>query len=387
MNVILFERDRHQFYPLSYTRPIALFRIGIFTIEQKWKNYFKDVSLSTTNYLSDQFNPIVKDDNLWIDSSVLPNPDLVTEINSLRFGEALRQQDRIIAFRNCEYDDKVLVNVETNVNFKRLRSCTDIFSFNGDEIISDINFFDLNILKKNRVSSTNNIIGSNYPLVVEEGVKVEYVNLNLNSGPIYLGKDVEIMEGSSIKGPFAACECSLVKLNSKIYESTTLGPYTKVGGEVSNSVFFGFSAKSHDGYIGNSVIGEWCNLGAGTNISNLKNNYANVKIWNYKIERFLDTGLQFCGLLMGDHSKTGINTMFNTGTVVGVSANIFGSGYPRNFIPSFSWGGASGFSNYSLIKALEVAKKVMSRRGVNLSDHDIKILEVVYDISSKFRNY
>ena len=211
--------------------------------------------------------------------------------------------------------------------------------------------------------------------------------MNTTDGPIYIGKDAEIMEGSMVRGPFAMCNNSVLKMGSKIYGPTTLGPFCKVGGEVNNSVFFGYSSKAHDGFLGNSVIGEWCNLGADTNNSNLKNNYAEVKVWNYKTEKFKKTGLQFCGLIMADHSKCGINTMFNTGTVIGVSSNIFGSGFPRNFIPSFSWGGNSGFTTYKTNKVFEVAEIVMKRRNVEFTDDDKSILEKVFELTSKYRNY
>ncbi|MGB1902109.1 MAG: glucose-1-phosphate thymidylyltransferase, partial [Flavobacteriaceae bacterium] len=200
-----------------------------------------------------------------------------------------------------------------------------------------------------------------------------------------IGKDSEIMEGSLVRGPFALCENSVLKMDSKIYGPTTIGPHSKVGGEVNNSVLFGYSNKAHDGFLGNSVIGEWCNLGADTNTSNLKNNYAEVRLWNYDTENFAKTGLQFCGLMMGDHSKCAINTMFNTGTVVGVSANVFGSGFPRNFIPSFSWGGHSGFSTYLTSKAFEVAKVVMQRRGEEFTEHDTAILTEVFELSEAYR--
>ena len=204
-------------------------------------------------------------------------------------------------------------------------------------------------------------------------------------GPIYIGKDSEIMEGSLVRGPFALGENSILKMGAKVYGATTIGPYCKVGGEINNSVLFGYSNKGHEGFLGNSVLGEWCNIGADSNTSNLKNNYAEVKLWNYENERFINTGLQFCGLMMGDHSKCGINTMFNTGTVIGVSANIFGAGFPRNFIPSFSWGGAAGFSTYHMNKVIEVAKVVMKRRALDLSELDKNILQHVFETTSKFR--
>ena len=227
----------------------------------------------------------------------------------------------------------------------------------------------------------------NYPLFIEKGAKIEYSFINCKNGPVYIGAESEIMEGSLIRGPFAMSNNSVLKMMSRIYEGTTLGPYCKVGGEVNNSIFFGYSSKAHEGYLGNSIIGEWCNLGADTNNSNLKNNYEQIKIWNYKDERFKNTGLQFCGLIMADHSKSGINTMFNTGTVVGVSTNIYGSGFPRNFIPSFSWGGASGFTTYIPEKVFKAARLVYERRNLVFSDLDRNILQKVFELTSKYRNY
>jgi UDP-N-acetylglucosamine diphosphorylase/glucosamine-1-phosphate N-acetyltransferase len=276
-------------------------------------------------------------------------------------------------FEAIEYDDEVL----------KLEHTWDIFSKNGQAIEDDFE-----LLTKGRrsqqIPSSNNVISGEY-IFIEEGAKLEFATLNASSGPIYIGKDAEIMEGSMIRGPFALCEHATVKLGAKIYGPTTVGPHSKVGGEVNNSVIFGYSNKGHDGFLGNSVLGEWCNLGADTNNSNLKNNYAEVRLWDYNTETFAKTGLQFCGLMMGDHSKCGINTMFNTGTVVGVSANIFGSGFPRNFVPSFSWGGNGGFTTYLTNKAFEVAEVVMSRRDIELTDIDKAILEHVFEVTKKFR--
>ena len=224
-------------------------------------------------------------------------------------------------------------------------------------------------------------------IFIEEGAIVLLSSLNASKGPIYIGKDAEIMEGCSVRGPLAMCENSVLKMGTKVYGATTLGPFCKVGGEIKNSVLFGYSSKGHEGFLGDSVVGEWCNIGADTNTSNLKNNYAEVKLWNYQMEKFTKTGLQFCGLMMGDHSKCAINTMFNTGTVVGVSTNIFGSGFPRNFVPSYSWGGAASFSTYQLKKVIEVARVVMKRRDIFLSEVDENILQHVFDETSKFRNY
>ena len=259
----------------------------------------------------------------------------------------------------------------------------DIFSKNGEAIQEDFNLITKD--RKSQPIPEMVVAFHSENIFIEEGAKLPYCSLNATNGPIYIGKDSEIMEGSVIRGPFALCEHATVKLATKIYGATTIGPHSKVGGEVNNSVIFGYSNKGHDGFLGNSVLGEWCNLGADTNNSNLKNNYAEVRLWDYQTEGFAKTGLQFCGLMMGDHSKCGINTMFNTGTVVGVSANIFGSGFPRNFVPSFSWGGSKGFVTYLTKKAFEVSKVVMSRREIEFTEDDKAILEHIFEETKKFR--
>ena len=383
MNVILFDSNRSNFYPLSYTRPIAEFRIGILTIKEKWEHYYENVSVSTEDYLADKY-PITKQkENLWIDSSVLPSKELITELNSLRNGELLESNDKVIAFKNSSFDYKKLNKISTSVNFDSLNNIWDIFSDNSREIEKDFKLV-VKGRKTSALKSSNTVIGKK--VFIEKGAKVSCSILNAENGPIFIGKNAEVMEGTIIRGPFAMGENSVLKMGTKIYGPTTLGPYCKVGGEVNNSVFFGYSSKAHDGFLGNSVIGEWCNLGADTNNSNLKNNYTEVKLWNYEMEKFKKTGLQFCGLVMGDHSKCGINTMFNTGTVVGVSANIFGSGFARNFIPSFSWGGASGFQLYKLPKVFEVASKVFERRKLNFDVVEQSILSQVYDMTKRYRN-
>jgi len=395
MNVILFDDDRENLYPLSLTRPISDFRIGISTIKEKWEFYYNDVSVKTDDYLSEKFPIKIEKDNMWINASVLPNEGVVTEINSLRKGELLKKDEVVIAVHNHMFTTSELDEIESHSTFNKINDLWDIFSLNGEEIKNDFDRMvttqrgqesrkEIEILKQ--IKESNVKIG-NYPIHIEEGAKVNQSILNTTDGPIYIGKDAEIMEGSMVRGPFAMCNNSVLKMGSKIYGPTTLGPFCKVGGEVNNSVFFGYSSKAHDGFLGNSVIGEWCNLGADTNNSNLKNNYAEVKIWNYKTELFKKTGLQFCGLIMADHSKCGINTMFNTGTVVGVSSNIFGSGFLRNFIPSFSWGGNSGFTTYKTNKVFEVAQIVMKRRNMEFTDTDKSILEKVFELTSKYRNY
>ena len=385
MNIILFDTETVNLYPLKLTRPISNFRVGILTIKEKWELYYKTVSFKTEDYLSKKFPCVVMKENLWINSSILPNKDLVTEINSLRKGEVLKKSSVIIAINNHEFSLRNLDKIESNSNFNKINNLCDIFTLNSEEIKLDFDIITKN--RKSQVLTQNSIKIGNYPLFIEKGAKIEYSFINCTNGPVYIGKDAEIMEGSLIRGPFAMSNNSVLKMMSRIYEGTTLGPHCKVGGEVNNSIFFGYSSKLHEGYLGNSIIGEWCNLGADTNNSNLKNNYEQIKIWNYKDERFKNTGLQFCGLIMADHSKSGINTMFNTGTVVGVSTNIYGSGFPRNFIPSFSWGGASGFTTYIPEKVFKAARLVYERRNLVFSDLDRNILQKVFELTSKYRNY
>ena len=393
MNVILFDSNRVDFYPLSLTRPISSFRVGILTIKEKWEIYFDSVSVYTEDYLSKKFNSNIIEDNIWINAQILPSESLLTEIKNLRIGEVLNQGSLELAFRSDSYSSKDLNKVKSNAKFSFLNSISDIFSLNGEEIKSDFKrMFSKDDLEwKGDVKNLEQIKKSNVKIgtgiiYIENGAKLNNCILNTTNGPIYIGKDAEIMEGSMVRGPFAMCNNSVIKMGAKIYENTTIGPFCKVGGEVNNVVFFGYSSKAHDGFLGNSVIGQWCNLGADTNNSNLKNNYDNVKIWNYKSESFKETGLQFCGLIMGDHSKCGINTMFNTGTVVGIGANIFGSGFPRNFIPSFSWGGSSGFIVHRIDKFFKTAEKVLARREVILSDDDMAILSHIYNMTKSYRN-
>lgn len=392
MNVILFDNNRAKYYPLSFTRPISYFRVGILTIKEKWEHYYKYVSVRTEDYLSQKFPIDIQKDNLWIDAKIIPSQALITELNSLRAGESLERNEEIIAFRSATFDLKKANKIASNAILRSVDNLCDIFSLNGEEIINDFNLLFPNknsqwegeCKELEKIKRTNIKIGD-FPIWIEEGAILDHCILNTTDGPIYIGKDAQIMEGSMVRGPFAMLNNSVLKMGAKIYSGTTLGPYCKVGGEVNNTVFFGYSSKAHDGFLGNSVIGEWCNLGADTNNSNLKNNYADIKLWDYVQDGFKDTGLQFCGLIMGDYSKCGINTMFNTGTVVGVSANIFGSGFSRNFIPSFSWGGASGFHIYKLSKVFDVAVKVFARRSLTFDKVDELILTYVYEMTKRYR--
>lgn len=388
MNYILFDgASRNSLLPFTFTRPVADIRIGILTIREKWEIFLNSTTTTITeDYLSDKYPMVEMDENIMINGSYLPNLELVEMIKDLKENQAIFKDEDVIAFfakDNQEVDFETYDALEYNDDVIKIEYTWDIFSKNGEALQDDFSLLTEG-RKSKPISPTNNVIDPEN-IFIEDGAKLEFVTLNASTGPIYIGKDTEIMEGSIIRGPFALCEGASVKLGAKIYGPTTVGPYSKVGGEVNNSVLFAYSNKGHDGFLGNSVLGEWCNLGADTNTSNLKNNYEEVRLWDYETENFARTGLQFCGLMMGDHSKCGINTMFNTGTVVGVSANIFGSGFPRNFVPSFSWGGSSGFTTYLTKKAFEVAEKVMDRRHVQFTEQDKAILEHVFEETKKFR--
>ncbi|MBG25793.1 MULTISPECIES: GlmU family protein [Croceibacter] len=388
MNYILFDgAHRDSLLPFTYTRPVAEIRIGILTIREKWEQYLGITTTTVTeDYLSKKWPMVEMEHNIMISASYLPNPNLVEQIKNLKVGQALVHETEIVAFYTLEDEEKDLEDyqtIEIDSAPITVKHTWDIFSKNGDAIKEDYNLITEDRSSQPLSSSVFAVNPNN--IFIEEGAKVFNVSLNAENGPIYIGKDAEVMEGSIIRGPFALCEHASTKLGTKIYGPTTVGPQSKVGGEVNNSVIFGYSNKGHDGFLGNSVLGEWCNIGADSNNSNLKNNYAEVRLWSYETEGFAKTGLQFCGLMMGDHSKCGINTMFNTGTVVGVSSNIFGAGFPRNFVPSFSWGGSAGTQTYLTKKAFEVAEIVMKRREIEFSDDDKAILEHVFEETAKFR--
>lgn len=391
MNYILFDGPfRSNLLPFTFTRPVADIRIGILTIREKWETFLDTTTTTVTeDYLSDKYPMVEMDENVMINASYLPNLELVEMVKGLKENQAIFKEDNIIAFFTKEAQDDIDFNtfevMEFNDDILLIENTWDIFSNNGEAIQDDFNLITKDRESQPIPSSNNSIAPEN--IFIEEGAKLEFTTLNASSGPIYIGKNAEIMEGSIIRGALALCESSTIKMGTKIYGPTTVGPHSKVGGEVNNSVIFGFSNKGHDGFLGNSVLGEWCNLGADTNNSNLKNNYAEVRLWDYKTEGFAKTGLQFCGLMMGDHSKCGINSMFNTGTVVGVSANIFGSGFPRNFVPSFSWGGSGGFTTYLTKKAFEVCKVVMERRKIEFTEQDQAILSHVFEETKKYRRY
>jgi len=391
MNHILFDSEvRTSLLPFTFTRPVGEIRIGILTLKEKWEANLKtDVSYKTEDYLEVKYPLVLEEDNIFIDPSYLPTPDLITAIQGLKPETALYCESGLVAYRSSRPLSPEEVQNLKRQDYRsaliRVQYTWDIFSKNGHALQEDFQLITMG-RKSAPIPSSNRLIRPEN-IFLEEGAKVEFSILNASEGPIYLGKDSEVMEGNMIRGGFALCDHAVVKMGAKIYGPTTIGPYGKVCGEINNSVIFGYSSKGHDGYLGNSVLGEWCNIGADSNNSNLKNNYAKVRLWNYATERFEQTGLQFCGLMMGDHSKTAINTMFNTGTVIGVNCNIYVPGFPRNFIPSFSWGGASGFSTYQTRKAFEAAEVMMARRGKTFDEKEAAILEHVFEITKKWRKY
>lgn len=343
-------------------------------------------SFHTPEYLSEKYPCKNTNDNFLVNGAICPDESLVKTIGALKKEEAISKDGILLAARtkSTSFDSVNVIEYRNEITL--INQVWKIFQYNGAQIRTDFELITKG-RKSNDLKDPHTIVYGDVgkDIFIEEGAIIKAAVLNAENGPIYLGKNTQVQEGSLIRGPFALCEGSHVNMGAKIRGNSTVGPHSKVGGEISNAVIFGYSNKGHDGFLGNSVIGEWCNLGADTNTSNLKNNYENVKIWNYKKGGFKDTGLQFCGLIMGDHSKCGINTMFNTGTVVGIGCNIFGDGFPRTFIPSFAWGGAAGFTTFQLNKMLDTAEKVYERRGKTLEASDKKILQHLYESTAANR--
>jgi UDP-N-acetylglucosamine diphosphorylase/glucosamine-1-phosphate N-acetyltransferase len=383
MNLILFDDPdiRSNLLPLTFTRPVAEVRVGILTIAAKWEHHFNaKPSYATSPYLAKKFKKSVADDNLWINGAVCPDEKLVGDLGKLKPGDAIFKNTKIIAVRSRE--DELPEVIEGKVTeYGHDLAVVDhpwrIFQNNGSQIRADFKLITAG-RKSAAIKDPHTRTYNEANIFLEEGVVLRAAILNAENGPIYLGKNSQVQEGAIIRGPFALGQDSIVTMGAKMRGDNTIGPFCKVGGEVSNSVLFGYSNKAHDGFLGNSVLGEWCNLGADTNTSNLKNNYDHAKVWSYAKNEYVDIGQPNCGLIMGDHSKSGINTMFNTGTVVGVSSNIFGAGYPRSFIPSFQWGGASGFVTYQFEKAIETAARMMARRHIELDEIEKEILKNVF---------
>lgn len=381
MNIIVFDDPaiRMDLLPFTFTRPVGAIRVGILTIREKWERRFgQPVSFQTQDYLQGKFPLQSSDDNLLINGAVCPDDTLAAAILKLSKGGSLMKGKVTIAKRVGTLSEKSNSSVEYPGSIALIDQTWKIFQFNGDQIRTDFQVITRG-RKSNPISDPHTRTYSPENIFIEEGVSIQAAVLNASTGPIYLGKNVQIQEGALIRGPFSIGEGSIVNMGGKMRGDVSIGPSCKVGGEISTAVIFGYSNKVHDGFLGSSVLGEWCNLGADTNTSNLKNNYDHVKLWSYAKSGFQSTGLTFCGLMMGDHSKCGINTMFNTGTVVGVSANIFGSGYPRNFIPSFAWGGGAGYTTFQLNKSYETASKAMERRNQILDEADKNILKVVFE--------
>jgi UDP-N-acetylglucosamine diphosphorylase/glucosamine-1-phosphate N-acetyltransferase len=391
MNYILFDGTvRESLLPLTYTKPVAELRIGILTIREKWEKHLGFATTTLTEaYLEEKYPMVEMEQNVMINASFLPTPQLVEIIQDLKENQAVFQNEELIAFYTTDTQEEVDFNSYKQIEFTeellQIKNTWDLFSLNNKALEAD--FVLLTEGRKSQPIPKGVQYLNKENIFIEEGAELLFCTLNASKGPIYIDKNTLVMEGALIRGPFALGEHSVVKMGAKIYGATTVGPKCTIGGEVNNSILSGYCSKGHEGYLGNSVIGEWCNIGADSNNSNLKNNYSEVRLWNYETENFAKTGLQFCGLIMGDHSKCAINTMFNTGTVVGVSANIYGSNFPRNFIPSFSWGGAAGFSIYQINKAKETAQLVMKRKNEDFNKLEQQILEHIFEITKKYRNF
>ncbi|MBL7857838.1 MAG: GlmU family protein [Cyclobacteriaceae bacterium] len=389
MNVILFDDPaiRIDLLPFTFTRPVSKIRVGILTIDEKWEKWLNtSVSFQTEAYLQKKFPLRSANDNLLINGALCPDMKLIMAIHALAPGQFLVKDKTLLAARKPEVEMNAINTIAYTEPITLIDKTWKIFRENAAQIKSDFA-----LVTTGRTSASihdkHTVVYNPQHVFVEEGVYVRSAILNAETGPIYLGKNSIVQEGAIIRGSFALCEGAHVNMGAKIRGDVTVGPFSKVGGEISTAVLFGYSNKAHDGFLGCSVLGEWCNLGADTNTSNLKNNYDNVKLWSHATGHFENTGLQFCGLMMGDHSKCSINLMFNTGTVVDVSANVFGEGFPRNYIPSFSWGGSGGYLTYRIDKALETASRVMARRNVVLDDVEKEILTHVYEQTVAHRNW
>nr|WP_299201594.1 putative sugar nucleotidyl transferase [uncultured Brumimicrobium sp.] len=379
MNIILHDLSNHLiFAPLTLTRPVGNLRSGMWTNDERWRFYLPEatVSFQTEEYLVDKFPMHQTDDNVWVNATVIPNVELVKLVQELQVDESLYVNGVFVAQRGATFSPKES-NSHQLEEFLVLEHRWDLYQKNDSILATDFAAY-VKGRKSASLSKTNTLIGDAHQLFIEEGATVECAILNVKSGPIYVGKNAEIMEGSVVRGGLAMAEGSALKLSTKVYGATSLGPYSKVGGEVNNVIFQAYSNKGHDGFLGNSLIGEWCNLGADTNCSNLKNNYGNVKTYSYLTESMEQTALMFMGVTMGDHSKTSINTMLNTATVVGVCANIFTSGFPPKHVANFSWGGEQNSPVYNLDRAVDAANQMMIRRGKNITDGDLRILQFLF---------
>ena len=368
------------FFPLTFTRPSAELRAGILTFSERWQRLLgiTRVDYLTADYLQGKYpyTGVSEEVTLSIYANFLPTSRLLEQLRSLEVGESITYQGRTLAFVGKSITLSSIPPIEWEEPLVLFEKPTDLFTYN-DKAID----FDFKLLTQGRTSAplspTNGFLGDKADLFIEEGAKVEFATLNCQKGKIYIGKDAEVMEGSHLRGPIVLCEHATVNMGAKLYGATTIGPYSKVGGEISNSVIWGYSNKGHDGFLGNSVLGQWCNLGADTNVSNLKNTYNTIQLWDYQKGGYSSSGLQFCGVLMGDHSKTAINTQINSGTTIGVFANLFSAGFPSKYIPNFAWGASA--DKYRLDEAFAVAERVMARRGIAFDEKEQDILQWLFD--------
>ena len=398
MKIVLFDNkdDHFDLLPLSFTRPICEFRVGITTIRCKWESFLPEAEIHAlpVDFLRERFGQPddPTEEMLFISGAVVPDADIAAKIVSLKKGQAIVCEERPLAFYGSwkDLEDRNFRDV-FDEDIRRLRNVYDVFIMNPQVIVEDYLRITADRISR-PLSDSNLVIGDligrdGIPMLfIEEGAEVEGATLNLKDGPIYIGKDASVMEGCCLRGPIAFCEHSKARMGAKLYGGSTFGPYVKVGGEVDNSVIFGYSNKAHDGYLGNAVVGEWCNIGAGVNCSNLKNDYSKIRLWNYRLHSFARTDLQFCGPIIGDHSKLGVNVMLNTATVIGVGVNIYGAGFPRVFVASFQEGSANGgFVDVPVKKFLTVAERVMARRGHSLTDLDRRIFDRIFDYASHLK--
>jgi len=398
MNINLFDHPilRDNLLPFTFTRPVSEIRTGILAITEKWRlRTGYDVYHVTQEYLQEQYPASPEGAVYGINGCVCPDEALVDYILNMKEGSILFDGEIPIAWKGDTDDATEVMRGNWPADFKRetvdreirtIRHPWDIFVHNREQVIND---FDL--VTRGRTSAdiadAYTVVYGDKQLFVEEGAEVRAAVINADRGPVYIGKNAQVLEGAIIRGATALGEHAILNVAGRIVGDSSIGPHCKVGGEVSNSVIFGYSSKAHDGFIGNSVLGEWCNLGADTNTSNLKNNYRDIKLWNYRAEAYLPTDRRFCGLMMGDHSKCGINTMFNTGTVAGVGANVFGAGFQSKFIPSFSWGGPQGRTTYELDKFLEMVRRVYDRKNKDLQETARRILTRIFEDTKKYRNW
>ena len=386
MDYILFDDQqiRNQLKPFTFIRPIAEIRCGILTIREKWEKMLSsEISFLTEEYLQKN-TPQTSEEKIFISGAVCPNEVLLYAIQQLQEDEMLVFKENVLAIKTSKklsysIDYQIFTKKEFSEKVTIIKNLPDIFLKNGEQIKADFQLITKG-KKSQEITDPFTRVYNIENVFVEEGASIKAAILNAEQGPIYIGKNAIIQEGSIVIGPFAACENSMVAWGSKMRPNTTLGPFSRVGGEVGSSVFFGYSNKAHDGFLGGSVIGEWCNLGANCNNSNLKNDYTEVKLYNYATNQLEKTGELFCGLFMGDYTKAGISTMFNTGTVVGVSSNVYGAGFQEKHIPSFTWGGAdTEYVDYRFDKAIKVINATMERRDKHLTEAEVAVLRYVYD--------